>query len=133
MIVLLTAVVLAGCGGSAAKPRSAHRPAPAQTFTYADNGRTVTLGVGRRALVKLDTLDWYIDAVSGSALRAVGPQRSVHILKGCGAPQGCGYMELTVDAVAPGRSVVRAQRGLCGELFICPRKLRKFALTVVVH
>jgi hypothetical protein len=134
MLGLLTAVVLAGCtgcGGSAAKHPA--RPLPAQTFTYADNGRVVKLAVGRRALIKLDTLNWYIDPVSGRALRAVGPQRRVQIFKGCAAPNGCGYVELTVDAVAPGRGVIHAQRGLCGELFICPRNLRKFALTVIVH
>ena len=129
---VLAALGLAACGGAAAKP-SAPRPQPPQTFTYADNGRTVTLAVGRRAVVKLDTLNWHIDPVTGQALRPVGPPRTVRITKGCASDTGCGYIEQTVDAVAPGRGVVRGQRGLCGELFICPRNLRKFSLTVTVH
>jgi hypothetical protein len=124
---VLAAAVLAGCGGTAAKP-----PRP-RTFTYADNGHTVTLATGRRAVIKLDTLNWTFQPIAGAAVRAVGPQRLTYGTKGCNAPNGCGYVQLTVDAVARGQSVVSAERGSCGEAARCPPDRRKFAATVVVH
>jgi hypothetical protein len=135
MLGLLTAVGLAGCGASSAdtKPPSPFpSPAPA-TVTYADNGQTVRLAVGRRALFKLVTLAWTFKPIAGSAVRASGAQRLVYVTKGCTAPNGCGYVELTVDAVARGRSVVAAERGSCGEAERCAPNRRKFAVTVIVH
>jgi hypothetical protein len=116
---------LAGCGGSAT-PMT-------QTFTYADRGRVVTLAMGRRATVRLDTPNWTFDPISGGAVRAVGPQRLVYVTKRCGAVNGCGYVELTIETVARGRSVVGAHRMTCGEAFRCPPDLRKFAVSVIVH
>ncbi len=125
LLGLLSALLLAGCGGTAARPP--------QTFTYADNGRTVTLAVGDRALVKLDTLNWTFAPASGSAVRATGPQRLEYVTKGCNAPDGCGDTELTVRAVARGRSIIVAQRLSCGEAARCPPNQRKFSLVVVGH
>lgn len=130
----LAAAMLAGCGGSAAKPRTAPSPPPAPAkFTYADNGRHVTLALGRRAVVTLQTLNWTFQPITGSAVRATGPQRLVYVTKGCNAPNGCGSVQLTVEAVARGRSVVAAERRSCGEAARCPPDLRKFAVTVIVH
>jgi hypothetical protein len=92
----------------------------------------VSLPLGRRALVKLATLNWTFQPVGGSALRATGPQRLAYVTKGCTAPNGCGYVELTVEAVARGRGVVSAQRLSCGEAERCPPNRRKFTVTVTV-
>lgn len=137
VLALLTALVLAGCGGaSAAKQPPAPRPRPqplVRTFTYAENGRVVTLAIGRRAVVKLPTLNWTFQSITGYAVRAVGPQRLVYVTKGCNAPNGCGSVQLAIEGVARGRSVIGAERGSCGEASRCPPDLRKYSVKVVVN
>jgi hypothetical protein len=119
---VVAALLVGGCGGSS----------PLR-LTYADNGRVETLAVGGRAVVRLDQPEWGFLPVTGKAVRAEGDPRLVFVTKGCKMLPGCGYVSLTVKAVAPGRSVITAARGLCGELFRCPPAKRRFAVTVVVH
>jgi hypothetical protein len=102
-------------------------------LTQADQGRTVALALGRRAVVRIDDPQWAFGSVTGVAVRALAPPKLVFVHKGCKKLPGCGYVTLTVRAVARGRSVIVARRGSCGELFRCPPSKRKFSVTVVVH
>lgn len=117
-------VAVAGCGSSAKPP---------SMFTLADNGRVVNLALGKRAVIKLETLDWGFHPIAGQAVRAEGPQQLVRVKSGCTAPQGCGSVVLTVKAVARGRSTISASRGLCGEDFRCPPDQRNYTIGVVVR
>ena len=117
-------LALAGCGSSAKPP---------STFTLADNGRVVTLATGDQAVIKLQTLNWGFQPIVGTAVKAVGNQQLVRVKKGCTAPEGCGYVALTVKAVAHGRSTITASRGLCGEDFRCPPDQRNYTIGVVVR
>ncbi len=124
----MTAVVgLTGCGGSGTKSR------PPVTLTQADQGRVVTLGLGRQAVVRLDQPEWAFQPLVGRAVRAVARPQLVFVHKGCKTLPACGYVTLTVKAVARGRSAVVALRGICGEDVRCPPSKRKFSLTVVVQ
>ena len=115
-------LVVGGCGSG---------PAPVR-LTVADQGRVVALAMGRRAVVKLNSL-WASQPISGRAVRAVALPQLTFAKKGCPSLVGCGTVALTVEAVARGRSVIVARRGICGELFRCPPSERLFALTVVVR
>jgi hypothetical protein len=102
-------------------------------LTQADQGRVVELALGARAVVRLDQPEWAFQPVSGGAVRAVAPPELVFVHKGCKRLPGCGYVTLTVKAVARGRSTIVALRGSCGEDVRCPPGKRKFSLTVVVR
>jgi hypothetical protein len=128
LLAVLGVVAPAACG-SGDKPASQ----PPVRLGQADQGRSVTLRLGRRAVVRLDQPQWAFQPVSGGAVRAVGPPQLVFVHKGCRTLPGCGYVTLTVKAVARGRSAIVALRGSCGELFRCPPSKRKFSLTIVVQ
>ena len=125
-LAALTAVmVLTACGSEGSRP-------PLK-LSQADQGRVVKLAPGQRAVVRLNQPEWAFAPVSGRAVRAVQPARLVFVHKGCKALPACGYVTLTVKALARGRSAIVATRGICGEDFRCPPSQRKFALTVVVQ
>jgi hypothetical protein len=128
LLAVLAVVVPAACG-------SGDKPAgqPPVRLGQADQGRVVTLARGRRAVVRVDDPQWAFQPVAGGAVRTVAPPQLVFVHKGCNKLPACGYVALTVQAVARGRSVIVALRGSCGELFRCPPAKRKFSLTIVVR
>lgn len=124
----LAVALPAGCG-SGDKPAAK----PPVKLSQADQGRVITLARGRRAVVRLDQPEWAFQPVTGGAVRAVASPQLVFVHKGCKRFPACGYVTLTVRAVARGRSTITALRGSCGELFRCPPSKRKFSVTVVVQ
>jgi hypothetical protein len=128
LLAFLTVVSTTACGsgGNSAGKQPVR-------LGQADQGRTVTLGLGRRAVVRLDQPQWAFQPVSGGAVRALGAGQLVFVHKGCKMFPACGYVTLTVKAVARGRSTIVALRGICGELFRCPPSKRKFSLKIVVQ
>jgi hypothetical protein len=66
-------------------------------------------------------------------VRALAAPKLVFVHKGCQRLPACGYVTLTVKAVARGRSGIVAVRGSCGEDVRCPPAKRKFSLTIVVR
>jgi hypothetical protein len=124
LLAVTAVLVLTACGSGMKSP---------EKLTQADQGRVVSLGVGQRAVVRLDDPQWAFQPVAGPAVRAVAAPQLVFVHRGCKKLPACGYVALTVRAVAPGRSVIVALRGSCGELFRCPPSKRKFSLTIVVR
>jgi hypothetical protein len=125
VLALASASACGGGGDSAAR-------SPVR-LGQADQGRAVKLSLGRRAVVRLDQPQWAFQPVSGGAVRTLAAPTLVFVHKGCKTLPGCGYVTLTVKAVARGRSTIVALRGSCGELFRCPESKRKFSLTIVVQ
>lgn len=125
MLGVLAVVILTACGSGGSRP-------PVK-LTQADQGRVVKLALGRRAEVRLDQPEWAFGPVTGGAVRAVAAPKLVFVHKGCKTLPACGYVTLTVKAVARGRSAIVAARGICGEDVRCPPSKRKFSLTIVVH
>jgi hypothetical protein len=124
--VALTAALVPTACGSSKGDRTVK-------LTQADQGRVVKLELGRRAEVRLDKPEWAFGPVSGGAVRAVAPAKLVFVHKGCKTLPACGYVTLTVKAVARGRSAIVAMRGICGEDIRCPPSERKYSLTIVVQ
>lgn len=119
---VMPVMLLTACGG--AKPVQ---------FTQADQGRAVTLGLGRRAVVRLDEPEWGFHPVSGRAVRALGSDQLKLVVKGCKTLPACGYVALPIQAVARGRSTIVAERGICGEDYRCPPSQRIWSMTIVVR
>jgi hypothetical protein len=122
VLAVVGLVVPAACGSGSK---------PTVRLGQADQGRTITLGLGRQAVVRLDQPQWAFQPVAGGAVRALGAPKLVFVNTGCKRVSGCGYVTLTVKAVARGRSTIVALRGLCGELFRCPPSKREFSLTIL--
>ena len=131
-IAVLPVILLTACGGGSTRPPRTVEQPPVR-FTQADQGRVLTLGLGRRAVVRLDKPEWAFRAVSGRSVRALGPGRLVLQVKGCRTLPACGYVTLPIQAVARGRSVIVATRGICGEDYRCPPSQRTLTLTIAVR
>jgi hypothetical protein len=138
---LALTTLLAGCGssgpGSAPPVRSTSAPTsttsrPPAVLTANDSGRQVTVPVGTRVSVRLDSTYWHFAALpTGAPLRAlpvvVAPRRS-----GCVVGGGCGTVTAPFVATRPGQVAVTARRTSCGEALRCTGSAGAFLVTVVV-
>jgi hypothetical protein len=134
---ILLVIIIAGCGHTATSSNT--RTAGNQTYptqlvvNYGQNGKTVQLRVGQRAVVRLNTLAWRFHPISGSAVAVRGPEQVIRQIRGCKRLEGCGVVELMITALAPGSTVVRATRAICGEQFLCPPQYRAFEVRLAVR
>lgn len=138
----LALTLVAGCGSSG--PASAPPPAansttaatspssrPPADLTARDSGRQVTVPVGTRVSVRLDSTYWHFAALpAGAPLHAlpvvVAPR------KGCPVGQGCGTVTAPFVAVRPGQIAVTARRTSCGEAMRCTGAAGLYRVKVVV-
>jgi hypothetical protein len=95
------------------------------------NGKTVSVHVGDRLVVRLGSTYWMFAGSSDTQVLApvgqvqVSPQPS-----GCVPGGGCGTATATFDVVGAGSAVVTASRISCGEAMGCTGAEGSFRLTV---
>jgi hypothetical protein len=132
---------LTSAGTPTAASLSASPPAAATTgaagteitATDKDNGRTVTLGRGRRVRIVLSSTYWHFQGSSDPAvLRIDGQPRVSPQPSGCVPGAGCGTATATYLAVAAGDAVITATRTSCGEAMGCTGGNDRYSLRVVV-
>ena len=139
--------VLAGCAGAgspAAAPTSSGTARPSASDTNAtqgaevvasdrDNGRTVSLVIGQRLRVVLQSTYWTFQqssnprVLTSDGAPTVNPQPS-----GCVPGQGCGSATASFTAVGSGRALVSAARKSCGEALACTGSRGEFVVHVIV-
>jgi predicted secreted protein len=147
MLAALAAGLLLACGSTA--PQAATSPSPgtgstpvttvaspaADTVvaTDADNGKTISLKVGQRLLVRLNSTYWTYRGSSNLAVLQPSGQPVVSPSpQGCVAGQGCGTASAAFTAIGPGTADVTASRTSCGEAMGCTGDQGSYRLTVVV-
>lgn len=139
----LSLTLVAGCGSNgpgsappagATSTTAATSPAsrPPTNLTARDSGRQVTVPVGTRVSVRLDSTYWRFAVLpAGAPLRAlpvvVVPRRS-----GCVVGGGCGTVTAPFVATRPGQIAVTARRTSCGEAMRCTGAAGLFRVKVVV-
>lgn len=109
----------------------------AMHLTFADNGKTVTLHIGEKLSVALDSAFWTYQTPSGADLRTVEANGYVAPTPTCGGPQaagsGCGTKTADYVAVASGRTAVVATRVSCGEAMRCTGANARFQVAVNIE
>ena len=109
----------------------------AMQLTFADNGKTVTLHVGEKLHVALDSAFWTYQSPAGADLRTVEANGYVAPTPTCGGPQaagsGCGTKIADYVAVASGRTAVVATRVSCGEAMRCTGANARFQVAVNIE
>ena len=131
-------LALAGCGAGKAttgqpviSTSATLVPVAAATATAKDNGSTITLAVGQRLTVRLDSTYWTFEPAA-APLQATG--KPVVTQGGpCVPGQGCGTVAANFTGTAPGRTTVTADRTRCGEAMRCVGTAGEYRLTIVVH
>jgi hypothetical protein len=129
----VTAAITVGLAGCAAPARQTPPPATgAVQATGADDDHTVTLHVGQRLTVRLNSTYWTFTQAS-ARLRADGTP-VVTATRPCRpAGMGCGAVTMTYDAVAAGGATVTAHRTSCGEALRCTGSDGTYRLDVVIR
>jgi hypothetical protein len=99
-----------------------------------DNGRTVTVAVGRALVVSLANTYWRFQAAADpGVLRADGDQQVVASPPGACIPGGgCGTVSRRYVAVGSGTTTVTATRTTCGEALQCTPDQATYTLHVTV-
>ena len=144
----LAVLVLAGCGraagggGGPAGTASAAAVAPPSdavgtvTAGDADNGRTLTLSVGDKLVVRLASTYWrFSTPAGGGPLVGLGPAEVTASPPGAGCVPGagCGAVVATFRAVLAGQETVSADRTTCGEAMRCTGGAGTYRLYLVVR
>jgi uncharacterized protein YceK len=133
-------LALAGCG-SASSPTTHPSGTPSATapgvvtVTDADNGRTLSLQVGERLRVTLDSPFWTFQPVTASAVLRTDATALVSPTSTCPPPMGsaaCGGQSASYTATGPGRTFVLATRVVCGEAARCTGPAGRFEITLTV-
>jgi hypothetical protein len=138
--VTAAALGLVGCatpagtsltGASLTATSSTVRSHPPAMATAEDNGHTLTLTVGQRLSVRLDSTYWTFGPTA-PPLRQNGQPL---VSKGgpCVPGQGCGTVTADFYAAGPGRTAVSASRTSCGEAMRCVGPAGQYRLTIVVR
>ena len=137
LAVSFALALAAGCASAArtatpsTSPTTTTPKVVTKTVTYADKGATVTLHVGDRLKVVLDSTYWAILGGSPTVL-LVGKQVATPSVNGCVPGGGCGTVSETFTADGKGTSTVSASRTSCGEALRCTGGKGEFDVTVVV-
>ena len=134
--VIFALTLAAGCASAAGTAPNAAGPKPkavTKTVTEKDKGKTVTLHVGDRLKVVLNSTYWTIhDAAKPAVLRTDGKQVTTPRMNGCVPGGGCGTAAQAFTAVTKGTTTAGASRTSCGEALLCTGDNGKFNVVVVV-
>jgi hypothetical protein len=132
-------LLLAGCtvGSDASPSGQSAIPAPTPSNLHvneADNGHTVTVGVGSEITLELANTYWQVQASSDPAVLALvsGPTASGAGPSACLPGMGCGIVTATFRALTPGQATITASRTTCGEALLCTGSAGAYAVTIVV-
>jgi hypothetical protein len=125
---------LAGCG-SGTPPSSSAPPPPALVASDAANGKTLTLAVGQKLVVTLNSTYWQFGSPSDVAI--VSPDGQA-VAAACAAPppypgSGCGTVTQGYHGGRAGTAVLSATRTSCGEALLCSPAQSSWKLTVLVR
>ena len=101
-------------------------------ITEVDRGRTVTSALGSTILISLPTTYWVIDAVNGSVLLALGPQKPRGIPE-CRPGGGCGEVSQRFRVAQRGRVHITAHRNACGEALACGPGEGNFDVVIIAR
>jgi hypothetical protein len=85
----------------------------------ADNGKTVTVAVGDRVVVTLNSTYWQIDAGSDPAVLRKDGDTAYAPSGNCVPGGGCGTATANFTALAAGHARISASRTSCGEAMGC--------------
>jgi hypothetical protein len=100
------------------------------------NGRALTLALGTRLVLSLNSTYWVISPLSSSGILALadGPHvSSLPIGPDCPVPGlGCGTVSVAYDAIGVGEAEVGAMRVSCGEALACTPEQATFGISVTV-
>lgn len=112
--------------------------ASAVQLSFADNGKTVTLHVGGRLHVALDSAFWTYQPVDASRILKLDATTYASPSPGtCKGPQavgsGCGSQLADYSALATGRTSVVATRASCGEAMRCSPSNGRFEVQVIIE
>jgi hypothetical protein len=127
---------LSSTGPSTSRP-SGPTPSPRAAVTIAasdaENGRTMTVRVGDRVSVVLDSTYWSFAGSSNAGVMAPAGRPSVSPMpSGCVPGGGCGTVTATFLTIAPGSAQVSASRTTCGEALRCTGSAGSYRLIVEV-
>jgi hypothetical protein len=132
-------LLLAGCTvGSYASPSGqSASPAPTPSNLHvneADNGHTVTVGVGSEVSLQLANTYWMIQPSSDPVVLALvsGPTTSGAAPSACLPGMGCGIVTATFRALTPGQATITASRTTCGEALLCTGSAGAYEVTIAV-
>jgi hypothetical protein len=135
-VVVGSAVLVAGCGGSSGGQSRvvAGHPPTVVRLDDTSNGRTVDAHVGDTVTVTLHSTYWTIAAPTGSALAtSADPKPSPG---GTACPHipgsGCGTVTASYRAGSAGTSTLSAHRDSCGEALRCTPGAGDWTVTVKV-
>ena len=128
-VVLLTALVAAGCAGSATTPGSAARTVH---VGFADDGRTVHVHPGDLVEVRLHSTYWTFASPRGDTLHPRKPIVHAAPIRKTVPGSGAGTVTAGFDARRRGRATIVAVRRLCGEVLRCVGGRGRFRIFVVV-
>jgi len=99
-------------------------------LTERDNHTTVTVPVGTRLDVTLESTYWSLSSSSPAILQAAGATR--HSRGACRPGAGCGSTELTLLTGTVGTSEIGGLRTSCGEALRCTAATGQYLVHVHV-
>jgi hypothetical protein len=125
LLLVLAALLLAGCGAVASRPGgAAPSPSPAVVLTERDGGRTVQLSTGTQARLQLtNRYRWTDPRVTGGAVT----------LSPVGHAQDPGYREWAISINGPGTATIMAAGSpVCSPGTACPMLVLEFSIKLVL-
>jgi hypothetical protein len=111
-------------------------PPSAVQLTFADNGKTITLHVGGKVHVALNSAYWQFQPVAAPQLLKLDGRAFIPPSPGtCAHPgmgSGCGTQTADYTAIATGQTSIVATRASCGEAMPCTGANGHFQVQVVI-
>jgi hypothetical protein len=144
--VTLAAALLLALTGGAASGQTRHartaatpigsaaiKPLPIITAGDRNNGTTVTLTVGQRLRIVLNSTYWTIKQSTNTTVIRLKGEPTLTPDPSCIPGGGCGTAAAAFLALTPGRAEINATRTTCGEAMSCGPTPDTYTLQVVVR